>query len=52
MAPSKDNIVVDTSFTESTVNNSSATNISSSETINVKITNNTGANISKWKYFY
>ena len=50
-SPSKDNIVVDTSFTESTINNSSATNISSSETINVKITNNTSANISKWKLY-
>lgn len=49
--PSKNNISVETSFTTSTINNSGATGIASSETITAKITNNTGANLEKWNLY-
>lgn len=42
---------VTTSFKKSTINNSGATGINSSETISVDIQNNTGVNLVKWDLY-
>ena len=51
LSSSKSNLNVTTSFSESTINNSGATDISSSETISVDIRNNTGVDLVKWDLY-
>ena len=51
LSSSKSNLNVTTSFKKSTINNSGATGINSSETLSVDIQNNTGVNLVKWDLY-
>lgn len=51
LSSSKSDLNVTTSFKKSTINNSGATGINSSETISVDIQNNTGVNLVKWDLY-
>ena len=51
LSSSKSDLNVTTSFKKSTINNSGATGINSSETLSVDIQNNTGVNLVKWDLY-